>query len=98
MRRAELAFARALAPPGLDEFPVLVELHDSCIRVSAMPVGDEDVAVGCDDDGGRRIEGIGGLARHAGLAERHQNLSIRTELENLMPLPAFALPVGHPNV
>src|SRR6185503_14027571 len=49
VRRVELAGARALLAPGLDELAVLGELHDAGIGLAAMAVGDEDAAVGRDE-------------------------------------------------
>ena len=61
-----------------------------------MPVRGEDVAIGSDRDGIRLIEGVRSVARDSRLAERHQDLSLRIELEDLVALSIFALAVGEP--
>ena len=63
-----------------------------------MPVGDEDVAVRRDQNIGRRIEGVGTVARHTSLAQRHQDLAVGTELVDLMTLGALAPAVGDPHI
>src|SRR2546428_14152123 len=63
-----------------------------------MSVGDENGPVGSDDDGGRAIEGILARAGDSGLAQRQQNLPVRAEFENLLPLAVFALAVSGPHV
>src|SRR5438067_1556902 len=98
MRYINLAVAGSLVAPGLDELPVFVELHDACVSVPTVPVSNEDVAIRSHYDSRRCIERIGTVARDTGLAQRHQNLSIRTKFEDLMPLAVFALAVRHPNV
>ena len=98
VRDIELARRRALLAPGLDELAVLGELHDARVGVAAVSVGDEDVAVRRDDDGGRRVEVSGPLPGDAGLAERQQQLAVGAELEHLWPLPSLAEAVGHPDV
>src|SRR5579863_2385058 len=47
---------------------------------------------------GRLIEKTRRIARDSRLAKRHQNLPIRTELEDLLALSIAALFVGHPKV
>jgi len=63
-----------------------------------VTVGDENVAVGSDDDIRGLIEGIRSVARNAGLAKRQQYFSVTAELENLVSFAVFSLPVGNPNV
>src|SRR5207247_2548178 len=107
VRRAELSGPRAHLAPLFDVLAVLVELHDSPIRVrrwirilAAVAVGDEDVAVWRRDHIARLVERIGTIAWHARLSERQQHLALRTELDHLMALRAFfvALAVGDPDV
>src|SRR5262249_9667970 len=69
--------------PRLDEFPVLGILHDPV--ADEMTVGDEDVAIGRRHDAGRRAEMVIVVAADAGLAERHQHLSVRAELAHDVP-------------
>jgi hypothetical protein len=45
MKPAELAATRSLLSPGFDEPSVPGKLHDPSVRLRAMPVGDENVAV-----------------------------------------------------
>src|SRR5262249_41750931 len=63
-----------------------------------MTVGHENVAIGRDDDVGGLIERVRAGAADAGLAERHQYLPIRVELEDLIPLAAFGARIGHPEI
>lgn len=58
-----------------------------------MTVGDKDVAVRRDDNVRRRIEGIGTVAGHARLAERHQHAAVRGKVGNGL-LPAVGDPQG----
>ena len=78
-------------PHSLMILPVFREFHHACVRVPAMAVGNEDVAVGRNHHTARSIEGIGSGARDAGLSERHQDFSVRTEFENLLPLAVLCL-------
>src|SRR5262245_45714718 len=80
MWRIEVPGSRALLTPGLDELSVLVELHDARIRVSAVPVCNEDVAVGRSDDIRRLIECVLALAGDSRFAQRQQDLSFRAKL------------------
>ncbi|PYS55072.1 MAG: hypothetical protein DMG13_05765 [Acidobacteria bacterium] len=63
-----------------------------------MPVADENVAVRRDHNIGRSIEGVGTFRSNAGLAQRHQHLSIRAELEDLVAFAILSLRIGHPDV
>jgi uncharacterized protein YbjT (DUF2867 family) len=56
VRLADLAVARSLAAPLLDERSVLAEPHHAVVRAVAMTVGHEDVAVGRRDDVGRLVK------------------------------------------
>ena len=98
MRRVELARRLAVLAPGLDELAVLGELHDAVVGVAAVAVGDIDVAVGRDRDVARPIERVLAVAGHAGLAERHQDLAVRAELDDDSALAVLAALVGHPDV
>src|SRR5207247_2794794 len=82
VRLIELARTGAQLAPLLDELASLVELQDAIVS-GAVPLGDEDVPVECDDDVVRLIEIVGrrGAAR---LAEREQHLAVRAELEHLV--------------
>ncbi len=85
VRDPELARCVSGLAPGLDELPVLRELHDAVVR--AMAVGDEDVAIGSRRDAGRGIEMALVVTGDARLAERHQQLSVRAELAHDVPGP-----------
>src|SRR5262249_33173602 len=98
MGHVELALSLARFAPGLDEFSVLGELHDARVRLLSVSVSDEDVAIGRDHDVGRPIEGVRPVARDAGLAQRHQHLSIGAELDDRVALAVVASAVGHPDV
>src|SRR5881409_963489 len=63
-----------------------------------MSLGDENVAVRRDNHIRRLVEQTWIGAGNARLAERHQQLSIRTELEDLITLTILYLRVGYPEV
>jgi hypothetical protein len=63
-----------------------------------MAVRDKDVAILRDDDVGGLIEGVGSIAGHTGLAERHQQLSVGTELEHLVSFAILTPGIGDPDV
>jgi len=63
-----------------------------------MPLGDKDIAVRRDCYIGRRIEQSRLRTGHPRLPQRHQNLSFRAELEDLLPFAVPSLFVGHPQV
>src|SRR5437660_1587154 len=84
--------------PGLDVRASLVERHDARVGVAALPIGHEDVAVQRGDDGGRRVELVRTAAWLSGLAERHEQLAVRAELEHLMALAVAPEPVGDPHI
>src|SRR5436309_8130553 len=98
MQFSELAGTRSFLPPRLEEPSVFRKLHDSCVRIPAVSVGDENGPVGSDGDGGRAIEGVLASAGDSRLAQRQQNLPVRTEFENLLALAVFALAVSGPRV
>ena len=79
--------------PGLDELAVRGELHDPGIGVAAVSVGDEDIAVGRDQDVGGRVQEIVALvvAGDAGLAQGHQHLAVRAELDDRVALAVLGL-------
>src|SRR5207244_11838993 len=63
-----------------------------------MSVGDENIAIRRDDDIRRPIESLRAVAGDSWLAERHQDSSIRTELEDLVAFAVFSVAIGHPHV
>src|SRR5215467_13464771 len=98
MQLGELTGTRSFLPPGFEEPPVLREFHDSRVRIPAMSVGDENVAVGSDRNGGRPIESIFAIAGDSSSAQRQQNLSIGAEFEHLLSLAVFSFSVSGPHV
>src|SRR5262249_14735358 len=89
MDHIELARAHSLLSPCQEEFTVLVELHDPRIAgaraAAGVSVADEDVAGGPDRDIGWRIELIQSRSSDSFLAECEQDLSVLSELEDLVP-------------
>src|SRR2546430_2164568 len=98
MQLSELAGTRSFPTPGFEEPSVLRELHDPGVGIPAMSIGDENVAVGSDHNGGGAIEGILAIAGDSSLAQRQQNLPIGAEFENLVPLAVFSFCVSGPHV
>ena len=98
----EFTRSHAFTAPGLDELSILVELHDASVAsgctATAVSVRNEDVAVRSDCDFGRLIELVEARSGNARLAERHQELSFRTELQHLLALSGYGSVVGDPNV
>src|SRR5207247_6563527 len=82
----------------MDKRPSLQKLHDARVGVPAMPISDENIAVRSRHDVARPIERVRPVAGNPGLAERHQHLSFRVELEYLMALAVFADRVSRPDV
>src|SRR5439155_6207844 len=73
-------------------------LHNAGVGIPAMAIGDEDFALRRDQDIGRLIERVRTVASDSRFAERHQELSIRAELEHLLTPSIFPGPVSHPDV
>ena len=48
-----------------------------------MPIGDEDITVGCYDDVGRRLKMLRIITANSGGAESHQYMAFWTELDDL---------------
>src|SRR5215475_13019711 len=86
VRGVELARSGSLLAPGLDELAVLGEFDDARVGVAAVSVADENITIGCDQNGRRCVERVRGVARRSGLTEREQNLAV------------LALGVGSPDV
>jgi len=85
-------------------FPSFENLNDTVVAVVVVAVGDEDVAIWCDRNVARRTEVIGTAACVAWNAEPHHDLSLGTELDDLMPAfvtlrnPVRGDRVGDPDV
>src|SRR5438309_3938201 len=94
----ELARAGTVFTPRLDKFPVFGEFHNAPVALGIMSVADENIAVRRNHDVGRSVEHIRPLAGDASLSERHQDFSIRAELEDLMTLAIFPLCIGDPYI
>jgi len=62
------------------------------------PVTHEDVAIAGHHDIGGSVEHVGAFTCDAGLAERQQDLAVRTELDDLMALSVAAGVIGRPHV
>jgi hypothetical protein len=63
-----------------------------------VTIGHEYAAVLRHERIGRSVEDLRAIACNTRLAERHQDTSRRTDLEDLLPLAVFRLAVGHPDV
>jgi hypothetical protein len=63
-----------------------------------VAVGNEDVAVLSDGNVGRAAEQVVAATGDARLAERHQELAVRTEFEDLVALALRHHRVGYPDV
>src|SRR5262249_379269 len=98
VRRVEFTGAASLLAPGLDEFSVLGQFNDACIRVTAMTVCDENRAVRRDQNGGWPIEWIRTITCNARLAQSHQKSSIRAEFHHGIALAVLDPAVRHPYV
>src|SRR5215210_397176 len=98
MGNVELAWSGTLLAPGLDEFAVLGKFHDAGVGTAAVSLGDENVAVRSGHNRGRRIELVRTASCHAGLAERHQELAVGTELQHLLAFAAAINAVRHPDI
>ena len=96
--RIEVTRRSSFFPPRLDELAVFRELNDARVGVPAVPIGDEDIAVGGDDHVRGLIERVRPISGDASLPQRHQDLSIRVKFEDLLALAVLPLSVGHPNV
>ena len=90
----------AVLAPCRDQCPVLGEFHDAIVGADAVAVADIDVAVGRDDDGAGAAQLARRVAWHSGLADRHQHLTARAELDQIGALailreliPAHTLPL-----
>jgi hypothetical protein len=82
VRLVHLGRPRSLAAERHDELPVARELQHARVR-AAMSLRDEDVAVGRDQYIVRLVEEVGRRCA-AGFTERHQELALGAELEDLM--------------
>ena len=93
----DLALRFAMLAPGRHERPVLRELDDAVVGPGAVPVGDIEVAVGRDHDGTHAAQIARSVARHPGLADRHQHLAVRAELEQVGALAVLGDLIAGPD-
>src|SRR5262245_65413924 len=77
MGNLHLARTGALLSPGLDELAVLVELDDACISVSAMSIGEKDVAIRRNEHSRWRDELVGTTAIETEFAVHTEYLAAR---------------------
>src|SRR5438552_2884507 len=98
MRVEELARSRTMLAEGLEKLSVLVEFRDTVVaRGSAgVTLGDEDIAIGRDQNVGGLVEFARGRGNDSCLPESHQYLSIRGKLEYLVTLAVLDLRIGDP--
>jgi hypothetical protein len=73
------------------------------VRFIGMPIGNENVAIVGHDDIGWRVETVFPVTRYARCAQGHQNSSVMTELDHLVPPRSLGGPgggdcIGHPHV
>src|ERR1019366_2191419 len=94
VQATELARASPFLSPRLDELPILGKLHDTLVAGRAMPVCDENVAIRSDRKCAFLIERVRAIACNSGLAERHQDFSVRAKLEHLHSFTIFRLKIG----
>ena len=76
----------------------LVELDNAVIGVPAMAVADKNVAIGRNHDAACAVEEALGVAGHALVAERHQHLAFRAELDHDAALAVPDPIVGRPDI
>ena len=102
MRHIELARSHAFSSPRLDELSIFIEFHDSGVArrsaSSAVSISDEDVAVRRDRNFGRLVEFIEIRSGNTRLAERHQESTVRAELQDLLPFSPSRAVVGNPYI
>ena len=73
----------------MDELAVARELHDPVVAALAVSVQDVDLAAGCDHNLRWPVEAVELVAPHPRDAERHEDLTLRAELEDLLPFPCI---------
>src|SRR5688572_15712995 len=100
MRRVKIAGSGSLPAPGFEELSIPRKFRDAVIACGApgVSLGHEDIAVGADHNIGGLIEQAGIRACDARLTQRHQDLSVRVEFENLIALAILDLRIRHPEV
>src|SRR5260370_37438572 len=97
-RVVEFVGSRPFLSPGDDDLAAFGDLPNACFALAAMPIGDEDISVRRNRHGRRLVECIFAGPSYSGFAEREQDLSLWTELENLMALAVFRVTIGDPYI
>src|SRR5262249_3584995 len=92
MGHVEFTLSLARFAPGLDEFSVLRELHDARVRLLSVSVGDEDVAIGRDQDIGGPLKVSGPSPATPGLPSVITPFPSALNLMTVWPLPLPPLP------
>src|SRR5262244_554401 len=95
---SELSWGRPFSSPRLDKLAVLRKFDDPRVGIAAMSIGHENIAALRSDNGRGPIECVLAVSCHARFSKGQQNLSIRTELDNLVAFAVFSVGVGHPHV
>ena len=98
MQLIEFTAALALPAKAFEEAAVLRKLHDARVRFTAVSVSDVNVAIGCHRHRRWPVKEFVALTGNPGLAERHQYLALRAELNDDMALAVFAVGIGDINV
>src|SRR6266446_6441590 len=94
----ELARAGAPPAPGRNELAATGELDDPRVCVAAMPITNDDVAIGGNGDIRWRVEHVGPVTCDTSSAKRQQYLALWTELDDLMALAIAANIVRRPHI
>src|SRR5262245_37699172 len=91
---------RSCLAPGLDELSIFGKLRNAIVACSAARVsfGHEDVSIGSNGNVRGLVEEAGLRAGYPGLTQRHEDLPLRTEFENLISLSVVYPCIGHPQV
>src|SRR5258705_3700170 len=98
MRGGQFTRSAAVLAPFLDELSVLVEFDDSGGAFFVVSRRDDNIAIWRHHDVSRLKQRVLTIARNAGLAERHQDLAVRTEFVDRVPLAVLAGLVRCPDI
>src|ERR1700754_1288103 len=91
----KLSGCYAVASPLLEKSARRIEFDDTRVvgNAGVMAVADEDISVGSDRGGARRIEFRRSVANNTGNAKRQEKLSVLIELDDLVALAIADMPV-----
>ena len=98
MRNEKLAWRGSRSTPAHDKLSIGRVFEHAIVRFELVAVGDEDIAIGSDDDVRGAVELIVAAACDTGLAKRHQDVAGRRELEDLVTALAVAAGIRDPDV